>query len=80
MCEWLTSTVYLHHMQKSFILCVAFTVQVLAVTSDAGSIPNDKSFTLANGSDVKLPMQVKVQLLQGGGVLSEKLIVQTRGF
>jgi hypothetical protein len=37
--------------------------------------PEDKSFTLAKGADVKLPLQVKIQLRQGGSVVSEKLVM-----
>ena len=39
--------------------------------------PADKSFTLAKGADVKLPLQVKIQLRQGGSVVSEKLVMLT---
>lgn len=42
--------------------------------------PQDKSFTLAKGADVKLPLQVKIQLRQGGSVVSEKLVMLTNEF
>jgi hypothetical protein len=42
--------------------------------------PEDKSFTLAKGADVKLPLQVKIQLRQGGSVVSEKLVMLTSEF
>jgi hypothetical protein len=42
--------------------------------------PEDKSFTLAKGADVKLPLQVKIQLRQGGSVVSEKLVMLTNEF
>ncbi len=42
--------------------------------------PEDKSFTLAKGAEVKLPLQVKIQLRQGGSVVSEKLVMLTNEF
>ena len=42
--------------------------------------PDDKSFVVAKGAEVKLPLQVKVQLRLGGSVVSEKLIMLTNEF
>jgi autotransporter-associated beta strand protein len=42
--------------------------------------PDNKTFTLAKGADVKLPLQVKIQLRQGGSVVSEKLVMLTNEF
>jgi hypothetical protein len=42
--------------------------------------PDNKTFTLAKGADLKLPLQVKIQLRQGGSVVSEKLVMLTNEF
>ena len=42
--------------------------------------PSDKTFTIAKGADIKLPLQVKIQLRQGGSVVSEKLVMLTNEF
>ncbi|WP_162888687.1 hypothetical protein [Dechloromonas sp. HYN0024] len=42
--------------------------------------PTDKTFTIAKGADIKLPLQVKIQLRQGGSVVSEKLVMLTNEF
>jgi hypothetical protein len=42
--------------------------------------PDNKTFTIAQGADIKLPIQVKIQLRQGGSVVSEKLVMLTKEF
>jgi hypothetical protein len=42
--------------------------------------PENKTFTIAQGADIKLPLQVKIQLRQGGSVVSEKLVMLTKEF
>ncbi|MEY4733805.1 MAG: hypothetical protein RLZZ464_1871, partial [Pseudomonadota bacterium] len=42
--------------------------------------PESNTFKLAKGSNLKLPVQVKIQLRQGGSVVSEKLVMLTNEF
>ena len=46
---------------------------------DAGSILQNIERD-RKGADIKLPLQVKIQLRQGGSVVSEKLVMLTNEF
>jgi hypothetical protein len=40
--------------------------------------PEDNTFSLAEGAELILPLQVKIQLRQGGSVVSEKVVILTK--
>ncbi len=37
--------------------------------------PAEKTFSLAKSGEVRFPIQVKIQLRQGGSVVSEKIVM-----